>query len=148
MNARQQKVIESATRHHARLWTQTSDVSRQTKSAIRVCKTWQQAVMKEFGGEFTAEYRVREDGNERIDLVDSKGRTAYELKVSKNNVHFEFYRDVFKVLVFNLGHPRNRLKKLIFVTPNEGAKKLDKPFANEVRAIARRAGVQVEIAPI
>ena len=60
----------------------------------------------------------------------------------------EFYRDIFKVLVFNRRNRKNRLRKLIFITPENGAVKLDKAFCDDVRAIASEAGLDVEVAPI
>jgi hypothetical protein len=95
------------------------------------------------------EHALGADGvNERLDLVDCRERVAYELKASRNNPHMECYRDVFKALVFNRLNPRNRLQKLVFITPGEGAGRLEKPFTEEVRAIASKAGLEVEIAPI
>jgi len=142
-------VIALASEAHKRVWTTGSNVSKQTRSAQAVCGVWQDAVRTELGNRFAAELGLGHDAvNEKIDLVDTKERVAYELKASEKNPHMEFYRDIFKVLVFNRRNPKNQLRKLIFITPEKGAAKLDKAFAKDVTAIAFKAGVEVEIAPI
>jgi hypothetical protein len=132
---------------HRKLWRHSSDVSKQTKSAQRVTKEWQLKTLKKFGDRVEREWPVSEDMNERIDLVDFDTKTAYELKVSENNTHFEFYRDIFKVLVHNdCNGPR--LKKLVFVTPEAGAERIRSEFGQKVVAIARRNELKVEIVGI
>jgi hypothetical protein len=142
-------IVISARKAHGQAWKRGSHVGTQTKSAIAVCQSWQNAIRKEFGDRFVPEHLCGMDGvNQKIDLVDTKERVAYELKVSPNNTHMEFYRDVFKVLVFNRRNPKNKLRKLIFITPEEGAAKLRKSFTDDVRAIAFEAGLEVEVAAI
>jgi len=142
-------VIAYARESHKQVWTTGSDVSEQTRSAQAVCKVWQDVVCREFEDRFVAEHPLGTgDINEKIDLLDTKDRVAYELKVSENNPHMELYRDIFKALVFNRRNPKHQLLKLIFITPEEGAAKLDKAFGEEVKAIALKAGLVVEISPI
>jgi hypothetical protein len=143
----QETVVALARQKHRELWTQGSDVSTQTKSAIAVCKSWQQAVSESFPGRFAEECVVGTNCNEKIDLVDNTDFTAYELKVSPNNTHFEFYRDVFKIWVQReLGH--EPLKKLVFITPEKGAKRLEKQLGKEVRLLAAKHGLIIELAII
>lgn len=139
-------VVEYARETHRQTWTRSSDVSTQTKAAISVCQVWQEVVRKHFGQRMVAEHGLG-DGkmNEKLDLVDVQDRVAYELKASPNNTHFEFYRDVFKVLVFNQRNPGSPLKTLVFITPEEGARSLRKPFTDEVIKIASVAGIVVEV---
>jgi len=101
----QDEVVAIAKEIHGRLWTQGSNVSQQTKSAQAVCKAWQAEVKEIFPDRFSAEQRVKEQSAEKIDLVDLQEAVAYELKASENNTHFEFYRDIFKVLVYNESNP-------------------------------------------
>lgn len=67
--------------------------------ARRVTLTWQESVRTELGADIETEYFIGQGFRECIDLVDTRDGVAYELKVSPNNTHFEFYRDIFKVAV-------------------------------------------------
>lgn len=147
MNARiQNDVVELAALKHRQSWKKSSNVSEQTKSAQWVCRSWQQAVADNFHDRFRAKYPVGEGFNEKIDLVDLQDAVAYELKCSKNNTHFEFYRDIFKVAVHNAHNPRWQIKKLIFITPTEGATKLETRYGQAVRALAgQQHSIAVEI---
>jgi len=150
MNARIQKdVVDLAALKHRQAWKKSSNVSEQTKSAQWVCRSWQQAVADNFHDRFRAEYPVGDGFNEKIDLMDLQDAVAYELKVSKNNTHFEFYRDIFKVAVHNAHNPRWPIKKLIFITPTEGAAKLETRYGQAVRALAEQQhSMTVEICGI
>lgn len=65
------------------------------------------------------------------------------MKVSKNNVHMEIYRDVFKSLVFNERNPRNMIKTLVFLAPAAGIKKLGQKVPKDVQAIAMRLELEL-----
>jgi len=100
-----------------------------------------------FPNRFTEECVIGTNCNEKIDLVDRQEFVAYELKVSSNNTDFEFYRDVFKVWVQReLGH--EPLKKLVFITPEKGAKRLMKQLCKEVTLLASKHGFTIEVAAI
>ena len=142
-------IVEYAREAHRLIWTHGSHVGTQTKSAIAVCGAWQDAVRSEFGDRFVAEQVLgADDMNEKIDLVDTREWVAYELKVSANNPHMEFYRDIFKVLVFNRRNPKNPLRKLVFITPEEGAARLHKSFTNDVIDVASEVGREVKVVAI
>jgi len=130
-------------------WQRGSDVSAQTKAAQRISLAWQNDVLTHFGKRFRNEYPVAPLGNERIDLVDETDGIAFELKVSPNNVHFEFYRDIFKVAVRNREPQSFKIKRLVFITPEEGAAKLRGSFVKSVSAIAEgQLGFDVEVVGI
>ena len=150
MNARIQKdVVNLAALKHQQAWKKSSNVSEQTKSAQGVCISWQQAVTDNFQDRFRAEYQVGDSFNEKIDLVDLEDAVAYELKVSKNNTHFEFYRDIFKIAVHNAHNPRLQIKKLVFITPTAGADKLRTAYGNAVHILAEKHhSIVVEICGI
>lgn len=150
MNARIQKdVVNLAALKHRQAWKKSSNVSEQTKSAQGVCISWQQAVADNFQDRFRAEYQVGDGFNEKIDLVDLQDAVAYELKVSKNNTHFEFYRDIFKIAVHNAHNPRLQIKKLVFITPTAGADKLRTAYGNAVHILAEKHhSIVVEICGI
>ncbi len=136
------KMADDALRKH---WTRTSDVSIQTKASGKVCRTWQESVLDQFGSRFEREYPVGQGFREKIDLVDRTKGIAYELKVSKNNTHFEFYRDVFKVLIHNRTSPSFRIRRLYSITPHAGAEKVRTAYAKEVARFAANQGVAVEV---
>jgi hypothetical protein len=145
----QNDVVELAAMKHRQAWKKSSNVSDQTKSAQWVCRAWQQAVEDNFHERFQAEYPVGHGFNEKIDLVDLQEAVAYELKVSKNNTHFEFYRDIFKVAIHNAHEPGWQIKKLVFITPTEGADKLRSAYGDAVCALTRKHhSVEIEICGI
>jgi hypothetical protein len=145
----QDQIIELAVQKHRRHWKIGSDVSAQTKSAQFICREWQVAVKDNFKARFSTEYPVGDGFKEKIDLVDMQDAVAYELKVSKNNTHFEFYRDIFKIAVHNAHNPRWKIKRLVFITPKAGADKLRSGYGDAVRAIAEKHhSIEVEITGI
>ena len=142
-------IVAIAKRVHCKWWRSGSNVSKQTHSSSEVCKAWQEITQDVVGKRVLAEYPVVKHGSEKFDLVDVQDRVAYELKVSENNPHHEFYRDIFKVAVHNDHNARWRIKKLVFLTPKEGARKLGSDFGAAVRNIAKRQhGIEVEICGI
>jgi hypothetical protein len=143
----QEAVVSLAQLIHKQFWTNTSDESTQTKSSIRVCRAWQQAVHDNFPGRFKEECVIGSNCNEKLDLVDTEELVAYELKASPNNTHFEFYRDVFKVWV-QREFAGEKLTKLVFITPEAGARRLEKSFPTEVMKLASKHGFAVEVVGI
>jgi hypothetical protein len=140
----QDTVVEYAAKAHRRIWSEGSNVSKQTKKSQQVCTQWQKAVLNKYGKRFEDEVSLNESGPaQRIDLVDCKTRTAYELKSSPNNVHMEIYRDVFKTLVYNQRNPRNPIKTLVFIAPKAGVQKLGETFPGDVKKIAK--GLKLEL---
>ena len=144
------RIISIADEVHRRLWRQGKRVSSQTKRSTRVCKIWQALVEDLVGTRAKGEVPISKNSkNQRIDLVDIHSRTAYELKASKNNVHMEIYRDVFKVLVFNLRRDdMPRLRRLVFIAPAEGLNALGDDFIRDVRTILKSHKLRLELAPI
>ena len=134
-----QRIVAIAAQVHRQCWSQGFNVSEQTKKSQVTCKQWQVLVLDEFGQRFTKEKPIGGIGTgQKIDLVDENDRVAYELKASKNNVHMEIYRDVFKILVFNQRNPTNRIRTLVFIAPKLGIENLGKEFPNDVQAIVKR----------
>lgn len=68
---------------------------------------------------------------QRIDLVDKHDLVAYELKVSPNNTHFEFYRDIFKVIIAR-DNALPGLDHFVFITPEIGAQTLQRGLGQAV----------------
>ena len=149
MNLIHKDVVELAALKHRQSWKKSSNVSEQTKAAQSVCRSWQQAVADNFKERFSAEHPVGDGFKEKIDLVDLQDAVAYELKVSKNNTHFEFYRDIFKVAVHNAHNTRWQIKKLVFITPTVGANKLLTAYGKAVHILTEKHhSIVVEICPI
>lgn len=145
----QNDVVKLAALKHRQSWKKNSNVSEQTKSAQSVCRSWQQAVEDNFPKRVHCEFPVGGGFNEKIDVVDLQDAIAYELKVSKNNTHFEFYRDIFKVAVHNAHNPRWQIKKLVFITPTEGANKLRTAYGKAVHILVEKHHlIKVEICGI
>jgi len=149
MNLTQNDIVELAGMKHRQSWKKSSNVSEQTKAAQSVCRSWQQAVKDNFKDRFSAEHPVGDGFKEKIDLVDLQDAVAYELKVSKNNTHFEFYRDIFKVAVHNAHNSRLKIKKLVFIAPTAGADKLRTAYGKAVHILAENHhSIVVEICGI
>jgi hypothetical protein len=141
-----QRIVQLAADAHRECWSHGCNVSEQTKKSQSACKRWQELVTKEFGGQFTPEKAIEEKGaGQKIDLVDETDRVAYELKASKNNVHMEIYRDVFKALVFNRRNPANTLGTLVFIAPKQGIDKLSPIFLTDVKAIAKTMKLELVV---
>ena len=104
-------------------------VSRQTRSAQKVTKLWQESVCNDL---IKSEVQVSNNSNEKIDVVDTQGKAAYELKVSGKNSHHEFFKDLFKIITFNLHNNQNPIEKFYFITEESGRKnilnRLDEKF--------------------
>jgi len=66
------------------------------------------------------------------------------MKVSPNNAHFEFYRDVFKAIVAR-DHGFKRLGRLVSMAPAVAAQKLRANLAGQVVMDAARLGLRLEI---
>jgi len=139
--------IAELRRIHPMYWRDEQNVSSATRAAGRITREWQQTVVAGDAA-FVAEYRVHGLG-EKIDLVDVKRRVAYELKVSPNNTHMEFYRDVFKVLAHNeAAPPRERIKELVFLAPTRGAERPQRGLGETACRIAEKFGFTVKVIAI
>jgi hypothetical protein len=143
----QDEVINLARTIHNRHWLPNRDESHSTKAAIQICREWQQAVINAFPGQFVGECVIGSDCGERIDLVDQHEKIAYELKASPNNTHMEFYRDIFKTWVQRESGDEP-LKRLVFITPETGARRLQAGFGQQVIRLAQQHGLAIEIAAI
>ncbi len=76
-------VVDLARQAHQDGWGAGSDVSKQTKRSIAICRTWQKSVLETFPERFKQEHCLNEVGSgQKIDLVDLTDSTAYELKAS------------------------------------------------------------------
>lgn len=129
---------------HEDYWRSNQDVSKATKAAIRITREWQDQVIAK-APHFAKEFPVAGLG-ERIDLLDTTARVAYELKVSPNNTHMEFYRDVFKILAHNEASKKSdRILRLIFITPKAGATKLSRGLGQAACRISEKFGFTVEV---
>lgn len=132
------RVCALAERCHKKHYSPGRGVSEQTRKAQRVCREWQECVLKEFPQRFATEVPLGGHGaKQRIDLVDWATRTAFELKVAPGNVHMEVYKDVFKALVYNRRNPHKKLRHLVFVAPAAGIDSLGTEFPKDVAAITQ-----------
>jgi hypothetical protein len=139
-------VAEIARRILRNEWVPNCAVDVGTKKSIRITKLWQQHICSQWPKRYQAEFPVGRL-NEKIDLVDLAEASAYELKVSPNNTHFEFYRDIFKVWIHNADSQR-RIKKLRFITPQEGARRVTRGLAAAVTKRCGELGFAVEVVAI
>jgi hypothetical protein len=142
-----EETIASAQRAHRAHWQASSDESTGDKAASQVTRTWQDEVTSLHPKRFVAEYAVAVGLRERIDLVDTERRVAFDLKDSPNNTHFELYRDIFKIWLHN---ERNAppIQELVFITPEAGAMKVRRNFGAAVVELMAKHSLSVRIAGI
>jgi hypothetical protein len=112
-----------------------------------ITDTWQAQLRNHAQGRFAIEYQVAPHLRERIDVVDVVAGVAYELKVSPNNVHMEFYRDIFKVILAR-DNRLSHLNRFVFLTPAAGAAKLARGMGKAVIEDALRLGLSIEVVAI
>lgn len=127
---------------HNRLWGMGANVSSQTSRAQRLTREWQDNLVAIDPARYKAEFVAGSNSSYKIDLVDLKDRIAYELKVSQNNAHFEFYKDVFKILYANKS--KKIIDKLVFCCP-AAAKSTLGALAVFVTTLSEQLDLEVEI---
>jgi hypothetical protein len=140
------EVIRFAREAHGLHWRLTGNTGTGDKLAAAVTSHWQNAVTEAFPGRFIPEHPVGSLG-ERIDLVDTIDGIAYELKVSPNNDHFEFYRDIFKVLIARQ-EGLSKLRTFYFVCPSDAARRYEKGLRRSVLAFGPRLDLSLAVAAI
>lgn len=108
---------------YKKLRSKAYNVSTHTKSAQQITKIWQEAVVSDH---IIPELRIKAGASEKIDIVDVANKTAYELKVSGKNVKHEFYKDLFKILIFNRNSQEFKLERFVFISEKAGINQLKK----------------------
>jgi hypothetical protein len=76
--------------------------------------------------------------------VDSETACAYEFKVSGKNAWAEFYKDIVKVLIWNV-HRKKKLLCLTFTKENHGRPFLDAPMPRAYLRYLADQGLKVRI---
>ena len=137
-------VVRLAEEAHALHWQMSGSESTGDKLASLVTRTWQQRLQEIHVGRFDVEYQIAPHLKQRIDVVDVVNGIAYELKVSPNNVHMEFYRDIFKVILARDNRLPN-LKRFVFLTPERSAAKLRKGMGQAVIRDGVKLGLVIEV---
>ena len=138
-------ITETAAKIHSEKWSMTGNASKGTLAAIEVSRAWQEALLANPGGRnLKVEVPISPDLKQRIDVVDPGEACAYELKASPNNGHFEFYKDIFKILIYNKNNDPP-LRKLVFMMPKEGAEKLQTGLGLEASQTMTEHGLEVVV---
>ena len=138
------EIVERAREAHQLHWAMTGIESEGDRRAARVTDTWQRDVVSRLGPALVPEFPIGEGFGERIDLVERQELVTYELKVSPNNTHFEFYRDIFKVIIAR-DNALPGLDHFVFITPEIGARKLQRGLAKAVIEHAASLRLHVEV---
>ena len=137
-------VVAEARLAHAAHWRMSGDEGTGDKLAKLVTDTWQAAVRALHSSRLLVEYKIAPHLRERIDVVDRTAGVAYEMKVSPNNVHMKFYKDIFKALMArDNGLPH--LKRFVFLTPQLGAQKLSRGLGHAVVEHGKSFGLSIEV---
>lgn len=147
MNQRSQSVIDAARTARDAHWAQGDDEGRGDRMAITVTQNWQEQIGKLT--DISTEVPVYDTAQSRIDVVDAKTKTAFELKVTQNNPHHEIYKDIAKVLVYNESNPSKKLKRLVFITGNDAARRLQRGFhAKAIEVMRKNLALAIDIVGI
>jgi hypothetical protein len=137
-------VVSLAWEVHQAHWRMSGDESEGDNLARVITETWQKRLQEAVPNRFAIEYYIAPHLKERIDVVDLVNGVAYELKASPNNVHFEFYRDIFKVILAR-DNQLPSLKRFVFLTPEESAAKLRKGMGKAVMQDSEHLGLTIEV---
>jgi hypothetical protein len=125
---------------------EAADVSQHTKDAQRIAKLWRASVVALDANRYQHEAPVDPAFDQRIDILDTTGRVAYELKVSGKNAHNELYKDVVKILLYNQSSSRTAIQRLVFIADEaHGRQYLDTPMITSYRRYLGDNGLQVDI---
>jgi hypothetical protein len=123
----------------------TSDVSENTKNAQAISKRWRAKVHTIDPDRYLIEALVAPDLDQKIDVLDHESSTAYEFKVSGKGAAAEFYKDVVKVIVWNLKR-KKPIKTLVFITEEAwGRKYLDAPMPRAYIEYLTTQGLDVKV---
>ena len=136
-------IVKIAKEVHAEIWHMSGDTSTGTKAAIAATKKWQQEVLKLGDPAVHVEYSIGGGLGEKIDVANLATKTAYEMKVSPNNTHFEFYRDIFKILAHNEVNTHRQINTLVFITPESSATKIRGGLGKMAAQVAHKLAVTV-----
>lgn len=146
------KVIEIAQDLYPKIFLDTSHLSEAEKINIGdccsniMCKQWQEKCQLLPGMELIAEAEV--DGNGPIDLLDIKNGIAYELKYSHKNVKHEFYKDMFKVIVYNelQDNTQKKINTFIFLCHMKGISSLEaSSLCQHAMNFMKKHGIEVHL---
>lgn len=140
-------IIESVRNIHKIYRLEKGDVSAHTKSAQKITREWQKAVCI---GNIESEVRVSPENKEKIDIVDHNSNTAYELKVSGNNTHHEFYKDLIKVLTYNEHKPAGKkISTLVFISESSGIRSLERRLDSKfIKMLSSSHALSIELVRI
>lgn len=137
-------VVLSAWEFHQAHWQLSGDESTGDQLASKITRLWQERIQELAPDRYVVEHQIAPHLRQRIDVVDVIDGIAYELKVSPNNVHMEFYRDIFKVLLArDNGLPQ--LRRFVFLTPVKSASKLMTGMGKAVMDEGSRFGLRIEV---
>jgi hypothetical protein len=137
-------IIQAARIAHRQFWQATSDESTGDKQANSVTIAWQRSVVSDT---VQSEVRISTVLNEKIDIFDLSTATAYEMKVSGKNPEHEFYKDIFKIIIYNQHH-NIKIQRLVFLTEDDGTYKLNRGMPQAVARLITQYNFGVEVVEI
>ena len=121
-------VIDAAKLVFAGNWPHELNEGKAAADAEAIAKIWQERVVSYAPDRFKTNVPIAGKLKDTIELVDFQCKVAYELKVSGRNPAHAFYKDVFKVLVYNQHHNVTKLERLVFITQSVGVDEIENGF--------------------
>lgn len=138
-------VIKAAQKAFKLRLRDNSDVSDNTRNAQSIAKEWRSLVHQIDPDRYHIEALVSPCLDQKIDVLDTEDRIAYEFKVSGKNATAEFYKDIVKVIVWNRERKKT-IDHLVFITEEEwGRKYLDTPMPRVYMEYLKDNGLKVSI---
>ena len=125
------RIVNSAVLAHNNNWkNKTDDISGNTKLSRSIHREWMEEV-EQFRSVDT-EVIVEPNRRERIDVVSRNTMTAYELKVSGKNLKHEVYKDIMKVIIYNLNYTKDPIKFFVFISEARAIDSLKRNFSKKL----------------
>ena len=137
------KIITILKKIHKKYRFKKGDVSEHTKAAQKITTKWQNKVCNDL---IKKEVEIK-NNNEKIDIIDFNSLTAYELKVSGKNPKHEFFKDIFKVILFN-EYSNKKIRKLKYISEKEGIKELNRIDPKLSEIINKKHKIDIELISI
>lgn len=135
--------VSVARQEHAARWRMSGDESVGDRLAAEIKTAWLAVVSSSSPGRYALDVPVGGGLRERLALHDRETRTAYEIKPSPNNVHFHFYRQIFKILLAR--ENGMDIRRFVLLCPNKAQAQLSVGMGAAVVRYAATLGLDIEV---
>ena len=139
-------VIDAAKFVFAGNWSGELNEGKASTESKVITKVWQDRMTVIAPEKYKKNVSIWSQTKDTIDLVDFQEKVAYELKVSGKNSGHEFYKNLFKVLIYNQHHNVIKLNRLVFITQSKGIDELEHGLGKAAADFLMQFNITVELA--